>query len=174
MLKNQNIVCISNTTWYGDYQKPTVILLSRLARSNNVLFVDYAFTIKDLLFGLFGKNKAPLKQILGIKKRLDVIEKYESGKVVKLILPPVLPFNYIKNNFLFRLVLKFNSIIIERSIKRAIKQLHFNEVISMTSFMPFYGLFLKGKLNEKLNVYFCYDPIDGKRNGPRGIKYENE
>jgi len=52
--------------------------------------------------------------------------------------------------------------------------LQMNNIISITSFMPFYGLFLKGKLNEKLNIYYCYDPIDGKRNGPRGLIYETD
>lgn len=174
MLRNQNIVCIGNTTWFGDYQKSTVQLMSRLAKTNNVLYVDYAFTIKDVLSGLSGKSSTPVKKILGIQKRIEVLAEYGSGKVVKLTLPPVIPFNYFRNDRLFRMVLKFNSYIIARSIKRAMRNLHMDNVISITSFMPFYGLFLKGKLSEKLNVYYCYDSIDGKRNGPRGKTYETE
>lgn len=174
MIKDQNIVCIGNTTWFGDYQKSSVQLLSRLGKYNTVLYVDYAFTVKDLISGLLGKNKAPVKQIMGLKNRLDVISKNESGKVIKLTLPAVLPFNHFKNDFLFRMVLRFNSFIIAGSIKKALRKLQMEEVISITSFMPFYGLFLKGKLHEKLNVYYCYDSIDGKRNGPRGKTYETE
>jgi teichuronic acid biosynthesis glycosyltransferase TuaH len=174
MIKNQNIVCIGNTTWFGDYQKSTVQLMSRLGRYNNVLYVDYAFTVKDVLSALTGKSKTPVKKILGIQKRLDLISSYESGKVIKLTLPPVIPFNYFKNDRLFRMVLKINSFLIAHSIKKAMRKLNMDNVISITSFMPFYGLFLKGKLKEKLNVYYCYDSIDGKRNGPRGKTYETE
>jgi teichuronic acid biosynthesis glycosyltransferase TuaH len=174
MIKDQNIVCIGNTTWFGDYQKSSVQLLSRLGKYNTVLYVDYAFTVKDLISGLLGKNNAPVKQILGLQSRLDVLSKNESGKVIKLTLPAVLPFNHFKNDLLFRMVLKFNSFIIAGSIKKALRKLQMEEVISITSFMPFYGLFLKGKLHEKLNVYYCYDSIDGKRNGPRGKTYETE
>jgi teichuronic acid biosynthesis glycosyltransferase TuaH len=174
MIKNQNIVCIGNTTWFGDYQKSTVQLLSRIGQYNKILYVDYAFTFKDLILGILGKNNAPVKRILGLQKRWEVIEQSEAGKVVKLTLPPVIPYNHFKNNFLFRHILKLNSRIIAWSIKRAMNQLQMDRVISITSFMPFYGLFLKGKLNEKLNVYYCYDPIDGKRNGPRGLVYETE
>jgi len=151
-----------------------VQLLSRLGKHNTVLYVDYAFTVKDLISALLGKSKAPVKKILGIQNRLDVISKHEGGKVVKLTLPPVIPFNHFKNDRIFRMVLKFNSAIIAHSIKRSLRRLQMKDVISITSFMPFYGLFLKGKLKEKLNVYYCYDSIDGKRNGPRGKTYENE
>jgi glycosyltransferase involved in cell wall biosynthesis len=174
MIKDQNIVCLGNTTWFGDYQKSTVQLLSRIGQNNKILYVDYAFTFKDLILGILGKNNAPVKRILGLQKRWEVIEQSEAGKVVKLTLPPVIPYNHFKNNFLFRQILKLNSRIIAWSIKRAMNQLQMDKVISITSFMPFYGLFLKGKLNEKLNVYYCYDPIDGKRNGPRGLVYETE
>ena len=174
MIKDQNIVCIGNTTWFGEYQKSTVQILSRLAISNNILYVDYAFTFKDLISGLLGKKKIPVKQILGFNPRLDLVSINESGKVVKLTLPPVIPFNHFRNEKIFRLILKINSYIIYRSVKNALKKLQMTEVISLTAFMPFYGLYLKGKLKEKLNVYYCYDSIDGKRNGARGKKIENE
>ncbi len=174
MIKDQNIVCIGNTTWFGDYQKSSVQLMSRLGKYNNVLYIDYAFTIKDVIFGLMGRSKAPVKQILGIQSRLDIIANHDTGKVVKLTLPPVIPYNHFKNDTIFRMVLKFNSLVMARSIRKAMLKLKMDEIISITSFMPFYGLFLKGKLNEKLNIYYCYDSIDGKRNGPRGKTYETE
>lgn len=174
MIKNKNLVCIGNTTWYGDYQKSIVQLLSRFGKNNNVLYVDYAFTIKDFIWGLLRKNKAPLLQMLGLKNRIVVISQNENGKVFKLTLPPVIPFNHFKNNKIFRFVLKLNSFFIAIYINKAIRKLKMTEVISITSFMPFYGLFLKDKLNEKLNIYYCFDPIDGKRNGSRGLTYEIE
>jgi teichuronic acid biosynthesis glycosyltransferase TuaH len=174
MIKNQNIVCIGNTTWFGEYQKSTVQILSRLAKYNNILYVDYAFTFKDVIFGLFGKTNIPVKQMLGINNRLSTLITNTNGKVVKLTLPPVFPFNHFKNEHLFRIVLKINSHIIASSIKRAMRKLKMDEVISIAAFMPFYGLFLKNKLKEKINIYYCYDSIDEHRNGPRGKIYETE
>ncbi len=174
MIKGQNLVCISNTTWFGEYQRSSVQLLSRLGKQNTILYVEYAFTIKDLISGILGKTKAPVKQILGIQDRLKEIATHDNGKVVKMTLPPVIPFNHFKNDKLFRMVLRINSFIIASSVRKAMKRLKMKDAISITSFMPFYGLFLAGKLNERLNVYYCYDSIDGKRNGPRGKVYETE
>ena len=46
MLKGKNIICISQTTWHGEFTKSTVQLLSLLAKNNNVVFIEYPFTVK--------------------------------------------------------------------------------------------------------------------------------
>jgi hypothetical protein len=72
MIDNENIVCVSNTTWEGFYTKSTVQLLSLLAQQNKVLFVEYPFTWKDLLFTIIGKGRAPVARMLGLKKGLKL------------------------------------------------------------------------------------------------------
>jgi hypothetical protein len=52
MNRNQNIVCIGLPTWEGEYAKSTVQVMSRMARTHEVLYVDYQYTVKDLVAGL--------------------------------------------------------------------------------------------------------------------------
>ena len=49
MIKGQQIVCIANTSWFGNYAKSTVQILERLAKHNQVLFIEYPYTIKDII-----------------------------------------------------------------------------------------------------------------------------
>ena len=109
MIKGKNIICISQTTWHGEFTKSTVQLLSLLAEHNNIFFVEYPFTLKDVVMSMLGKQKAQVSRMLGFKKRI-VDEKTENGAVVKhLVMPPVLPIDFIKNKtaFKFLLVLTF-------------------------------------------------------------------
>jgi hypothetical protein len=45
--RRKNIICISQTTWHGEFTKSTVQLLSLLAENT---IVEYPFTIKDVVF----------------------------------------------------------------------------------------------------------------------------
>ena len=74
MIKGETIICISNTSWFGNYAKSTIQILERLAAENNVLFVEYPYTIKDILSTLKGKQNAPIKRMLGLKNRIHQIE----------------------------------------------------------------------------------------------------
>ena len=96
MIHDQNIICISNTSWFGNYAKSTVQILERLARHNNVLFVEYPYTIKDVISTLQGKQKAPVKRMLGIENRLTQIETNQGTKVWNLTIPPGLPLYFLK------------------------------------------------------------------------------
>ena len=66
MLKGEDIICIANTSWFGNYAKSTVQILERLATNNRVLFVEYPYTIKDIYATLRGKQNAPVKRMLGV------------------------------------------------------------------------------------------------------------
>jgi hypothetical protein len=54
--RRKNIICISQTTWHGEFTKSTVQLLSLLAEKNTIVFVEYPFTIKDVVMSLLGKK----------------------------------------------------------------------------------------------------------------------
>ncbi len=174
MISAQNIVCISNTTWYGPYTKSTVQLMSRLAAGNKLIFVEYPYTYKDVLLALFKKSKAPATRILGIKSRILELKTDQGSVIYQLIVPPVLPCDFIKNEVLFSLVFKINSIIYFRCLKKALKKLRMDDVISISAYNPYYGLALRNKLKEKLNIYYSYDGPNIKRHGKRVIRIDKE
>ena len=74
MIKGENIICVSNTSWFGNYAKSTVQILERLALHNNVLFIEYPYSLNDVFSTLRGKQNAPISRMLGLKKSLQIIE----------------------------------------------------------------------------------------------------
>ncbi|MFA8437011.1 MAG: glycosyltransferase [Marinifilaceae bacterium] len=167
MIEGENIICISNTTWYGQYTKSTVQIMSMLARRNRVVFVEYPFTIKDIFTSIFGKQNAPVARMLGLKKRLQIIKTENASKVRHLVVPPVVPVDFIKNDKIFQFFFRFNKFIYKRVLLKTIKKLNLSNPIIITAYNPFYGLPLIGKLKEKSNIYYCYDGIGTRRHGER-------
>ncbi|GLB51321.1 hypothetical protein NBRC110019_03600 [Neptunitalea chrysea] len=167
MSQQQDIVCIANTTWFGEYTKSTVQIMARLAKNHRVLFIEYPFTIKDMINSIRKKQHAPVKRMLNIEPALTQITTDQNTNIYHLVAPPVLPVDFIKNNTIFKFFFNLNISIYKKRVKKVFKQLNIVDPIVVTAYNPFYGLSLIGKLNEKLNVYYCYDGIGTRRHGPR-------
>jgi glycosyltransferase involved in cell wall biosynthesis len=160
MLDQRNLLCISNPTWEGDYAKTIVELMTVAAEKHKVLYVDYQFTIKDLLFAFLGKSNAPWKRMLGIESRLRRMELSEHHDVYVLTPPTILTINFLKDGWLYRRLLKLNSDIVARSIARALNKLKMNrDLILIDAFSPGMGLYNIGRFNETAHLYHCYDEI---------------
>ena len=123
MIQGEDIICISNTTWFGEYTKSTVQIMSRLAKNNRVIFVEYPFTIKDLLFTFLGKQSCPAKRMLGISNRLTLVKTETESEVYHLVVPPVLPVDFIKNDTTFNFFFNLNTAVYLRQIRKALKKL---------------------------------------------------
>ena len=169
MISSENIVCVSNTTWEGFYTKSTVQIMSLLAKRNTVLFVEYPFTLKDLLSTLLGKGRAPVSRMLGLKKRLIVEHSNFDTIVHHLVIPPILPVEFIKIEPIYKLLLKLNSYIYACSVRRALRKLNMENPVCINAYNAIYGRNLAGRLNEKLNLYYCYDGPNTGRYGQRAV-----
>jgi len=174
MIKGQQIVCIANTSWFGNYAKSTVQILERLAKHNQVLFIEYPYTIKDIISTWQGKQKAPVKRMLGLESRLYQIETNSKTKVWNLVVPPGLPLYFLKNERIFNFLFRFNVAIYEAAVKKALKKMRIKNPLVVSAFNPFYGLSLLGKLNEKAHIYYCYDGVEAAFFGNRIFKFEEE
>ena len=173
MIKDKNIICISNTTWYGKYAKSTVQILSRLAKHNKVLFVEYPYTIKDVFY-LIGKENKIISRIFGFNKRILTYNTDVNSKVYDFIVPPAIPSFFIKNEKVFNFIFKINISIYEFYLRKTIKKLQIKNPIVITAFNPFYGLPMQGKLKEIVNVYYCYDGVESGYFGKRIFDYEDK
>ena len=174
MLKGKNIICISQTTWHGEFTKSTVQLLSLLAKDNNVVFIEYPFTIKDVIMSVLGKQKAQVSRMLGFKKRLQEITTDNGSKVKHLVMPPVLPVDFLNNESLFKIFFGINTAIYKNQILKIIKKHQLNDPIIITAYNPMYGLPMISKLNEFLNIYYCYDGMDTRRHKARIYEIEEK
>jgi teichuronic acid biosynthesis glycosyltransferase TuaH len=174
MIEGKNIICISQTTWNGEFTKSTVQLLSLLAEKNVVVFVEYPFTVKDVAFSILGKQKAQVARMLGLKKRIKD-NKTDNGAIVKhLVMPPVLPVDFIGNESIFKKIFSINIFIYKNQLRQTIKKLKLDNPIIITAYNPMYGLPMINQLSEFLNVYYCYDGMDTQRHNTRIYNIEKQ
>lgn len=174
MIKGQQIVCIANTSWFGNYAKSTVQILERLAKHNQVLFIEYPYTIKDIISTWQEKQKAPVKRMLGLENRLYQIETNSKTKVWNLVVPPGLPLYFLKNERIFNFFFALNVAIYKTAVRKALRKLKIYNPLVVSAFNPFYGLLLLGKLNERAHIYYCYDGVEAAFFGNRIFKFEEE
>jgi glycosyltransferase involved in cell wall biosynthesis len=171
MICNKSIVCMPMTIWESSFTNTLVKMMTLLSKKNKILFVDYEYTYKDILASFAGKRNTPVKRMLGINERLRKIETEIGTHVYVLTPPPVFPVNWIKNEESYRFFLKLNATIIKGSIRKALQELQMEEPIVVNGYNPFFGLPLAGAFNESLNLYYCYDEINGDQwynfHGPR-------
>ena len=174
MLQGENIICIANTSWFGNYAKSTVQIMERLAKQNNVLFVEYHYSINDILSTIRGKQKAPVKRMLGIENRLQLIETNVGTKVYNLVIPGGFPVYFLKNERLFNFLFSINTFIYKSVLKKTIKKLKFDNPIVISAYNPFYGLSMLNKLGEKTHIYYCYDGVESGFFGKRIFDFEDK
>ncbi|WP_045463514.1 glycosyltransferase [Sporocytophaga myxococcoides] len=161
MIRNKNILCMALTTWDKDFVNTVVKMMSILSKQNRILFVDYEYTVKDILAALSGKQKVPVTRIIGLENRLRTVNTVYGSEIHVLTPPPVLPINWIKNDNPYRVLLKLNGNLVRGAIQRALKTLKMENPIVVNGYNPFFGLPLVGDFNELLNIYYCYDEIKG-------------
>jgi hypothetical protein len=174
MLQGEDIICIANTSWFGNYAKSTVQILERLAKNNRVLFVEYPYTIKDIYATLRGRQNAPIKRMLGLDKRLKLIDTNVGSQVYNLVIPPGIPVFFLKNEILFNLFFPFNVLIYKLTLKWAMRKLKFKNPIAITAYNPIFGLALLNKVGEKSHIYYCYDGVESVFFGKRIFAIENK
>jgi len=173
MLQGEDIICIANTSWFGNYAKSTVQILERLAKNNRVLFVEYPYTVKDIYATLKGKQQAPVKRMLGIDKRLKIIDTNVGSKVYNLVIPPGIPVFFLKDERLFNLFFPVNVLIYKLTLKWAMRKIGMKNPVAITAYNPIFGLSLLNKLGEKSHIYYCYDGVESVFFGKRIFAIEN-
>jgi teichuronic acid biosynthesis glycosyltransferase TuaH len=147
--------------------------LERLAASNQVLFVEYPHTWKDLFMALVGKQQsAQVLRMLGICNRLTTIKTFSGTNVYNLVTPPALPIYFLKNEKLFNWLFRYNAAIYRRSVRKASRKLGFEKPTVISAYHPFYGLATLGKLNEKTHLYYCFDAVEPWFYGQRIFEIE--
>jgi teichuronic acid biosynthesis glycosyltransferase TuaH len=170
MLKNEKIVCVSNSTWHGPYTKSTIQLMSLLAKDNEVLFVEYPYTIKDLIYGLTGKLSIPAARLLGIKNRVQKETTTFQSSIFTYVIPPIIPFYIFSQDWFYSFLLKINTGIYRRSIKKILRKLNWKNPIVINAYNPIFGETLKGAFDEKVLIYYCYDGFLTDRRGIRAFQ----
>lgn len=157
-MKKQDIICISMTTWEGNYMKTIVHIMNQLAKNHRILFVDYPFTHKDLIASLLGRGDAPVSRLLGFDKRLRQLPS-PAQSIFHLTLPPIFPTNWIRHTHKFKDQIFMQSDNIRKTILKAMTEIEMRNPIVINAFNPIIGLPLVDAFDESGLVYYCYDEI---------------
>jgi glycosyltransferase involved in cell wall biosynthesis len=175
MITGQCIVCMPLTSWDNKFTNTIVKLMTLLSKRNRVLFVNYQYTLKDIISSLRGKEDIPVKRIFGLQERLIKVKTSLDSEIYVLTCPPVFPINWIKNEITYEYMLKANAGIVKNSIHKAIGKLEMTNIILINGYNSFIGLPLIREFNELLSIYYCYDEIRGDhRYNYHGPKVEEE
>lgn len=154
-----NIICHAFPSWKGDYVKSTVELMRSLSHRHRVLYVDYQYTLLDLMRGILRDRSIPVLRILGLKPSLRKVSTGENASLYLLSLPPVLPLNWIQQPVLHDAFQKMNGRIIARRLKRTIKTLQMRDAFVINAFNPIAGIQTNGLFAGNKRIYYCYDNI---------------
>ncbi|HWB64158.1 MAG TPA: hypothetical protein VG603_11645, partial [Chitinophagales bacterium] len=154
-----NIVYWAFPSWNGDYMKSTVELAKELAVKHRVLYIDYAYTLKDVLTAK-SKPFMPVKRITGQAESLQEVKLENGGTIYVLSLPPIIPFNWAGNKTIYEILEGLNSTIVAGRVKRALKKIDFDTDVVVNAFNPFFGKATKKVFAGKPVLYYCYDNID--------------
>lgn len=174
---NAPIICIGFPRWEGtSYLSSTVQLMSQLARTEQVLYVDYPFTYKDVWHAQKNENSGiPLDELKGKRSALQQRQIGNNKNIHLLRLPPFLPANFLSAPFLYDQVMAWNAKRAQKTIKQAMKTLGWSSPIVINAFNPALGNQLAGTLGESQLVYYCYDEISAAPwIGRHGARHEKQ
>ena len=166
-----SIVCVGQVAWAGDFQKAIVQLMTELAARHRVLYVDYQYTLKDLMLGLAGRaSYVPVRVLLGRGNALTCVA-VAGGHTVYVWQPPLmLPVNFLPPR-LHDWFSRRNAARLVRHLRRVMHRLDMNKPLVINGLNPVFGLPMLGTLNEAGTVYYCFDEIAKsawmQRHGPR-------
>lgn len=159
MNNKKDLLCVALPSWKGNYAKSTVQLMHGLSRYYRILYVDYAYTLKDVLMSLVGKQQLPLRSVLFAGSALRKESSKYGETIYVLSLPPLLPVNWIRRRSFFWRMSQWNAKWAKKRIRQAMKRLNMHQPVVVNAFQPFLGVHLAGAFGEKKLIYYCYDQI---------------
>ncbi|WP_461049444.1 glycosyltransferase [Spirosoma arcticum] len=164
-MHNQDfIICVSHTSWDGGYQKAVVQLMTELASRHQVLFVDYQYTVKDLVLGVLGRADIPVGAVLRLKNPLVKKTLAHGGELHVWVPPMALVVNWMPDAW-HDYFMKWNTAWLLKSLRKAVSQVDADakRPLIINSFNPVWGLSMLGQLNERGTIYYCYDEITAEK-----------
>ncbi|MGE5620246.1 MAG: methyltransferase domain-containing protein [Sphingomonadaceae bacterium] len=157
-LSGHDLVCVSVMDWDWPFWTSRQQLMSRLARTNRVLFVDPPLTFASDYLGI--RSDLRLRRKLHNWVRNGGISRRGEG-LLTWSPPPSIPFNRIRNRRVFDGLLDLNQRVFRLALLRTMDRLGFRKPILWVSFNVYFGDAVVGRLGESLSVYHCTDEISG-------------
>ncbi|GAB4025326.1 glycosyltransferase [Spirosoma gilvum] len=169
MKQFDSIICISQTSWKGDFQKAVVQLMTELSARHRVLFVDYLYTVKDLVTG---RKEASTQELL-FGNPLNKIDNHGGEDLYVWSPPIILPINWMSDTT-HDMFLRWNVNRLVGQLQTVLKKLDMHRPLVINAYNPVFGLPMLGKLNECATLYYCFDEISaaGEWMSRHGMRFE--
>jgi glycosyltransferase involved in cell wall biosynthesis len=150
------ILIFSNMRYDSPIEATSLFLARSLARDRKVYYIQYPYTIKDYMRERNSPKFSAIKSSFfnSSKAVLDT----EIPNLKKIILPIILPINFISEGKTYRRVLKLNELSIVQRIKSVLKNEGIEHFVFINSFNFHYPGIGKA-LKPDLNIYQCVDPM---------------
>lgn len=157
--KQLPIVIISMSRWDGDFSSASWSLAKTFSKNQVVIYVDYPFTLIDLVREWKKPNlKARLPALLYGKNCLTPLADYHKN-LFALTPPLMLPINWLPQGKLYRMLSGWNNRRLSASIKKGLRKLHITDFIFFNSFNPLYLSSLPKTFSPKAFIYQSRDNI---------------
>lgn len=138
--------------WDGPYSSTSFSLAKEFSSRTRTFYIDNPVTFKDLF--LLGNSQ--IRKRIKYKLMFKNSEKLTDNLII--IYPSfVIPINFLKKGWLYKVLFNFNSYLAFSSIKRVLRKYNCKDYIYINSFNPFYSH--SAILYPKLFVYHTVDEI---------------
>lgn len=154
-MKNKNIIVLGQQDWESAIGSNNINIAKEFARNNKVIYVDNALDRKTL---------HKLKDNILIKKKLAFVNKKEIG--LEQVMPNLWVMypssimesvNWLPEGMVYNFINKINNERLAKSIKKAAKELQFDEYYLFNDSLISKGLHLKELLKPIKYIYYSRD-----------------
>jgi teichuronic acid biosynthesis glycosyltransferase TuaH len=168
-LKGKVIFILGIAKFDGQFESTSFTMAKYLAEDNDVYYIDYPYTWKDYFLNRtagFYTRKRYFK-----KNDVELID-IANTKLKVVIVPPLLPINFISEGNFYRFLLGLNENTILQRIAQVIAKFNITNYIYINS-SNFHYPNIGQLLMPKLSVYHCVDPIIGSYDANHGRMSED-
>ena len=174
ILKNKAIFILGFSRFDGIIESTSFTLAKFLARTNDVYYIDFPYTLKDFFSR---KNESQRNQFQKREKAFfsaahSLLNTY-NDRLKVMILPPLVSKNFLPKGILHETLLGINEVMIARRIRSTIRQYGIKDYIYINSF-NFHYPNIGRTLCPSLNVYHCVDPLVVDYDRKHGIDSEKK
>ncbi|HLW21187.1 MAG TPA: glycosyltransferase [Cyclobacteriaceae bacterium] len=169
------IVIVSMSRWDGDFSSASWSLAKTFANNQTVIYVDYPYTWTEFVRTRKTPSVTKRKNAL-LGKENGLVQLKEFNRNLYALTPPlVFPINWLPKGKIFQKMSSLTDKILWRSIKKAIKQLGYSDLIFFNSFNPLYLSVPPQDSAIKAKVYQSRDNIRAleaylQKHGPEAEK----
>lgn len=148
------IICHSFPAWDSPYVKSTLELITRMASTHRVIFLDYPYTLKDY----WKSSYAPKKSLRGKNGGRRIVET-EFGTLEIYNSLPVIPTNWVDSPAVFEYLMKANAKLVGKTIRSILSTVDPSTTQVINAFNPVFGYFTQKYWSTIPVTYYAYDEL---------------